>query len=531
MRMAYRTAGQTMTAFSRDVIRLPLYSYQAQWADYIMNVACNHRTETIGVEMCRQSGKNEGSAQIEVGLLARMGQAGGGMVKCAPTAVPQVVTSKERFQSRAEMAQRRLPFFKVRSSYGYLKRFRQASIAFFSAAPTANVVSATASLLMEVDEAQDVSPEKFDKDFSPMRASTGAPVVAYGTTWTDDSLLERFKREVEDGRVAGRWFRVLPDEVAASNPAYGAFVDGEIGRLGRDHPLVKTQYFLEPLPNRGRLLSLHQLLMMRGQHRRKEARTDEPVIVAGLDFAGADETGDELASIVAASARDSVALVVGAVEWVELAKGVRVPRVRVLARYEWVNVHPLSLHATLYEILQERWRVNLVHCDATGVGSTGTAMLAKAIDAGEDLRVHPVKFDSQWGTQTDLATGYIAMVNRGHFQDYAVDAFDVTQAAQHDAPDVQDVDKHMWWQRGHARLEAKPSKKYRAYVPESQGHDDLLVAEMLMVDAANAMTAATDSVVHYRPPFGKVDERRHKPKMIEEMEKWQRRSKRRGPFG
>ena len=47
-----------------------------------------------------------------------------------------------------------------------------------------------------------------------------------------------------------------------------------------------------------------------------------------------------------------------------------------------------------------------------------------------------------------------------------------------------DVDRHAWWQRGHARLEAKPGQKVRAYVPESEGHDDLLYSELLMVDAA-----------------------------------------------
>jgi hypothetical protein len=33
-------------------------------------------------------------------------------------------------------------------------------------------------------------------------------------------------------------------------------------------------------------------------------------------------------------------------------------------------------------------------------------------------------------------------------------------------------------------LQARETKRMRAYVPETEGHDDLLVSEMLMVDAA-----------------------------------------------
>ncbi len=41
---------------------------------------------------------------------------------------------------------------------------------FYSASPESNVVGATADLLLEIDEAQDVAREKFDRDFRPMSA-------------------------------------------------------------------------------------------------------------------------------------------------------------------------------------------------------------------------------------------------------------------------------------------------------------------------------------------------------------------------
>ena len=180
---------------------------------------------------------------------------------------------------------------------------------------------------MEIDEAQDVEKAKFNKDFSPMRASTGVPVIAYGTTWTDDTLLEGFKRDVLEGRVKGRCFRVLPEVVAESNRAYGDFVDGEVRRMGRDHPLIKTQYFLEPLPQSGRMFKAQSLRMMASDHARSERRSGESQIVAGLDFAGADESAGELSSLMAPglSSRDSVALTIGSVTWVRIAAGIVEP--------------------------------------------------------------------------------------------------------------------------------------------------------------------------------------------------------------
>ena len=62
---------------------------------------------------------------------------------------------------------------------------------FFSGENTAKVVGATADLLLKVDEAQDIDPAKFDKEFDPMTASTNATRVFWGTAWTWQTLLPR----------------------------------------------------------------------------------------------------------------------------------------------------------------------------------------------------------------------------------------------------------------------------------------------------------------------------------------------------
>jgi hypothetical protein len=161
---------------------------------------------------------------------------------------------------------------------------------------------------------------------------------------------------------------------------------------------------------------------------------------------------------------------------------------------------PLSLHNTLYEILQNRYRVDLVYADATGIGATGTALLATALNKpGRAERVTGKTFDGAWNLQTDLAFSYIATINNGHLLDYQPrgddgQAFDPIAVAGQEAP-PEDRHQHVWWQRGHARLEAKPGKRVRMYVPDSEGHDDMLLSDALMVMAAHnvgqpqAMTA------------------------------------------
>jgi len=480
-------------AWSRFALGIPLYRYQLAVAEHLRTVAQQRDASMTVVEMPRQSGKNEVSAHIETLLLASFSKSGGALVKAAPTWTPQIVNSKMRLEARMMTIAERLPWLKYRGKEGYIILCGKAMIQFLSAKPNSSVVGATASILMEIDEAQDVLPDKYDKEFSPMRASTGAPVVFWGTTWSDETLLEQQKRAIAEGTARGRYFRVTPEMVTAENPSYADFLDGEVRRLGRQHPLIKTQYFLETLPSQGRMFSPQQLRQMIGEHSRQERRRDEQWIVAGLDFAGADEVLG-LPGLEGVSGHDSVALAVAEVEEVNVAAGLTALRIRYLDRYEWTNVPPTSLHTALYEILNERWQVDALHCDATGVGEASTAFLAAAIARRAEGVVRAIKFDGAWATHSRLAFNFLMQVNGGLLHDYRPDDFDPLETAAEKDPPLHDASRHVWWQRGHARMTARPGKRVKVYVEDKEGHDDLLVADMLCVDAAIRLLGGEDAL-------------------------------------
>ena len=165
---------------------------------------------------------------------------------------------------------------------GAVARMRESEIVlgrsrihFLSAERGANVVGHTASLLLEVDEAQDVDIEKFDREFRPMASSTNATTVYYGTAWDDASLLERAKQanleaERRDGRR--RHFEYDWQHVARCNPAYGAFVERERQRLGETHPLFLTQYCLKTIAGGGRLFTRRTARAARRCARARSAR-------------------------------------------------------------------------------------------------------------------------------------------------------------------------------------------------------------------------------------------------------------------
>jgi len=455
--------------FSRHVVGRELRSYQLEPAQAILDSIYRGSGLTFVVEMSRQAGKNELSAQLEAYLLALFQRAGGQIVKASPTFKPQTINSLNRLKARL-----RNPWLRGlwRSSAGYIVRVGEAEAHFFSAEPTANVVGATASLLLECDETQDVKPSKWEKDFGPMTASTNATTVYYGTPWTKTTLLAQQRAAAtiatkRDGQR--RVFRYDGEVVASIVPAYAKHLQARIEKLGRHHPLIKTQYFLEEIDAAGGLFDERRQALMRGTHVRRTEPEPGKAYAISIDVAGEDEQQKQAADVLdrndlANPRRDALALTV-----VEIVPGEHTLYL-VIDQELWIG----QAHTTLYRVINariEHWQARWVVVDASGVGAGLSSFLS------ERWRDRVVAFEFNSATKSDLGWEFVGLIETGRFKVYADD-----QSAEY---------RQFWYEVGACDYEVLdgPGNRIRWGVYESpaydgviaRGHDDLLISAALAV--------------------------------------------------
>ena len=194
-----------------------LRPYQKEIAVAVLDSIFHHKGITFSVEIARQGGKNELSAQLELLLMTLFMSSSKNLIKCAPTFKPQALISMARLKDRLNDA----GFVNIWSAeQGHIIRLGNCRAVFLSAEPSANVVGNTAHILLEIDESQDVSKEKYTKDFKPMGSTTNVTTVHYGTAWDDSTLLEEVKQgnlELERKDGLKRHFRYDWQEVQKYN--------------------------------------------------------------------------------------------------------------------------------------------------------------------------------------------------------------------------------------------------------------------------------------------------------------------------
>lgn len=398
-----------------------LRRYQQEVARVIVDSVLQRRGLSIVVMFPRQSGKNELQAQVEAYLLTLLSQTDAEIVKVSPTWRPQSLNAMRRLER--VLSRNLITRSRWKKETGYIYRLGRARVIFLSGAPEANIVGATASTLLEVDEAQDVPLVKFDKDIAPMAASTDATRVFWGTAWTAQTLLGRELRaarqaEQQDGRR--RVFTLTADEVAAEVPAYGKFVAGQVARLGRSHPMVRTQFYSEEIDAAGGMFPPERLALMRGSQRRSmQPPPGEAVYALLLDVAGEDEgaagtlAGGTSGETLANPQRDATALTIVQVGLASQADPlIAAPTYRVMDRRLWLGARHTRLYAEL-RALAELWNPQWVVVDATGVGAGLASFLEKALPG----RVIPYLFNA--ATKSKLGWEFLAVIETGRFQDYS----------------------------------------------------------------------------------------------------------------
>jgi hypothetical protein len=405
---------QDVLLFTKAASQLKLRSYQEMVAASIVDSVLQGKGLTFVVMFPRQSGKNELQAQVETFLLTLFALSDAEMVKISPTWKPQSLNAMRRLERVLDKNMLTRKLWEKES--GYIYRMLTARMFFFTGSPEANIVGATAGTLLEVDEAQDVQIAKFDKDIAPMAASTNATRVFWGTAWTSRTLLARELRsarqlEREDG--IRRAFLLTADDVAREVPAYRIFVDEQVRRLGRNHPLVRTQYFSEEIDAEGGMFTEQRRALMKGTHLPADGPGAGGIYAALLDVAGEDEGASDELGVLQNPRRDLTALTVVECDLSTLADElVQAPTYRSVCRYQWQGRKHSLLYAELRGII-EHWKVRFAVVDATGVG----AGLASFLDKAFPGRVIPFQFSA--ASKSRLGWDFLAVCDTGRWKEYA----------------------------------------------------------------------------------------------------------------
>ncbi len=494
-----------ISLFARIITRRPLRRYQAEIATAVIDSVLHRRGLTFAVMFPRQAGKNETQAQIEAYLLTLFQRFPGAQIgKASPTFKPQTIKSLMRL---ATMLNNAWNTGQWKKEQGYIIRLDQARALFFSAEPSANVVGATASILLQCDEAQDVDPAKWQKDFMPMVASTNATRVLWGTAWTRQTLLAttiQSLHELEQKDGIKRVFIVSPETVAREVPAYGDFVAGEVQRLGRDHPMIKTQFFLETIDAQGGLFTETRRAAMRGAHPAQSSPTGGAVYAFVVDVGGADEeAGPAYLPLFPelGGKRDSTALTIVQVDLSTLANPVlHAPTYRVVYRLLWTNSAQPELYGQL-TALAPTWKPAYIVIDATGLGQGLAAFLARTFPN----RVIPFTFTG--ASKSKLGWDFLAIVDAGRFQDHAP-----CTGGSETRPDSADLQALFFQQLLYCQYEVLPGpqKQLKWSVPDGARdpvtgdylHDDLIMsAALTAVLDPLPWSAGGAGLIHFPDPL------------------------------
>lgn len=501
----YETSNRSLRTVLRDVTLfsavsgIRLRNYQRTVARAITTSVLRARGHRFVVLFPRQSGKNELQAQIEAYLLRLFSLEGGEIVKISPTYKPQALTSVRRLEKTLRANPLTASDWSRKGTT--ILRIGAASIQFLSGSPTANIVGATASLLLEIDEAQDILPAKFDRDIAPMAASRNATIVFWGTAWTADTLLARELALLRRGDTPQRAFVLSAPDVAAEVPEYGEFVAAQVARLGRDHPLVKTQFFSEMIDAQLGLFSERLIAALQGDHEYRETARDNERVVMLVDFAGGREESTAGfnagigANISAEPNRDRDRTVVTVVRAAGNDTGTEIIW-EVLWRYVWLDRPIVDQQDDLLYLI-ERWRAGRIVLDGTGLGAGPASTLKRRVETAE---VIPFIFTSS--SKSDLGWALIALFENGRWRE----GRDAPPGSCEQLHYRDDFYRELRAVRG--EISAGPEKRLRWSVPDgtrdpndgSPVHDDLVMSAALITVAEEGFTPDVEVGAYGRAP-------------------------------
>jgi hypothetical protein len=411
MTQTIKTIARTFDNYTARAGNIKMRPYQLEPAQAILKSITEKRGDTIVLIISRQAGKDELLSNLLSYLALLFSHRDVGIVVANPTYKPQTINAIMRLENRLNANLLTKSMWNKRSDY--MRKVGSATVSFLSGDVSANVVGAVASLLLVINEAQDISPAKYDKDFAPMVASTNATRLIVGTVWTSNTLLAREEntaRELEKQDGIKRVFLYTSEDVRKIVPAYGQFVDNEIKKLGREHPLVKTQYFCERIDSQAGMFNAGRRALMQGDKDAHDNPQPNNNYCFLIDVAGQDEASMSLDDVVKTNpGRDQLTLSIVSVDLSSLEL-LQAPTYRVVKRMAWTGANHITVFAQL-SALADNWSPLYFVIDATGVGEGLWAMLDHAFPT----KVMPVKFSQS--VKSEIGYGFLAIINTGRFRD------------------------------------------------------------------------------------------------------------------
>ena len=506
---AARSLLADISHFSNLVLKMPLRRYQIEPLRAILSSVMDADGREFLLIFPRQSGKNEAVAQLLAYVLNIYARTGGNIVYGAES--NSLGLGVERLERHLDNVWNAGAW--QRGSKPPRRSLRRAQVVFLSTHPSAQARGQTAHRLLVIDETQDQDQAHIEAVFTPMRASTNAPALYIGTVklttdylWQKKLQLER--QQAEDG--LRRVFVVQPETVVEQNPQYRDFLDAQVRTHGRDHPIVASEYFLEPIDGTGGLFPARRRALMLGTHRRQRRPEPGALYVATLDVAGEDEAATDPIARLAHPGRDYTVATIFRVDYADLLrKPVGSPGETTGLSHTPVAVHmgpvyravdvfvdhgsrhfqespgqPALVHRLLAFL--QHWGVAHLVSDESGVGLGLTSWLRKALG---ERRVTGFSFSGA-GVKAALGSAFLSLVETGRFKYWPIDShlgdafwfWAQVEACTYEVPAEGRFDRDLRW---------GVHPNHRTSTPEGPEptHDDRLLSAALIAHLDRELSA------------------------------------------
>jgi hypothetical protein len=399
----------SLRSYARRGSAIDLYPYQVEAGEAILRSIREALGLTFVLMFPRQSGKDELLAQLTSYLMRLLSGRERTIIVVNPTYQPQGLNAIMRLESRLDLNP--ITHGQYHREGPHTRRLGKCRITFLSGNAESHVVGITASLLLIVNEAQDIQPQVYDRKFAPMCASTNATRIVCGTAWTSTTLLARElgRARLEEADGIQRVFIQTARDVRTCNPEYGRFVDGEVRRLGRDHPTVRSQFFCETIDAESGMFPPRRMALLAGDQSAQPSPAPGGVYAFLLDVAGQDEQCmGNTESPLEDARRDYTALSIVHLDLSSL-ESLGAPTFRVVARRAWQGESHVTIFGQL-KALAGAWKPQHIVLDATGAGEGLWALMERHFPG----RVVPFKFTGR--SKSELGWRFLSVVETGRLR-------------------------------------------------------------------------------------------------------------------